>query len=181
MYPCADYVVDPYSLVKVGRALLARVQAVYAAAGVTLPSRQLWLAGDSAFDCEQLVVAFTNLREGMLDADARSATVPSRPCDVPVIASFQITVVRCVPTPETRGNAMVPPTELALADATDILATDAYLLMKSGCKFDMFGADIEPALDPSALGGMGVDLRVEVQEASGGMQAVTLYLDTVIG
>jgi len=181
MYPCADNVVDPQALVRIGHALLARVQSVYADYGIALPSRQIWIAGEGAYDCEQLIVSFTGLREGIINADGRSVTVPSSPCDVPVIATFQIVVVRCVPVPEMRSNVLVPPSPEALSDATDVLAVDAYLLMKSGCKFDMFGADIEPPLDVSALGGMGVDLRVEVQEASGGMQAVTLYLDTVIG
>ena len=181
MYPCADNVIDPTALSRIGRALLARVQAVYASYGVALPSRQLWNVGEPVYDCEQLVVSLMSLREGLIDTDARSVTVPSAPCDVTVIGVFQVVVVRCIPVPETRGTTLVTPTPEVIADSADVLSTDAYLLMKSGCKFDMFGADIVPPLHHSALGGMGVDVRVEIQEASGGFQAVVLNLETVIG
>jgi hypothetical protein len=178
MFPCADVVVDPLSLVRIGHALMARVQTVYAQAGVALPSRQIWIAGDGVYDCEQLIVSFQSLREGLIDTDTRSVASPSRPCETTIMAVFKITVVRCIPVPDSRGN---PPSAQEVSDATDVLATDAYLLMKSGCKFDMYGADIEPPLHPSALGGMGVDLNVEVEEAQGGMQAVSLNLTTIIG
>lgn len=174
MYPCSEVLVDPQSLVRIGHALLERVQLVYAEAGVALPSRQIWIAGEGVYDCEQLIVAFMSLREGLVGSDSE----PRQPCDVPVVATFKITVVRCIPVMDSRGNL---PTPEAISASTDVLAVDAYLLMKSGCKFDMYGADIIPPLHPSALGGMGVDLRVVAEEASGGMQAVSLTLETVIG
>ena len=44
----------------------------------------------------------------------------------------------------------------------------------------MYGADVI-GLHPSALGGMGVEASVEMEEPQGGFQAVTLNLTTVIG
>jgi hypothetical protein len=55
--------IDPVMLANAGHILLERVRAVYAEAGVPLPDRQLWTAGESAYDCEQLVVSLMSLTQ----------------------------------------------------------------------------------------------------------------------
>jgi hypothetical protein len=164
--------VDPFVLPKIARALLDRVRAVYAEAAIDLPSRQIWTIGEPVYDCEELVVSLIDLSEGLTQGDS-----PQSPCVVPINATFKVTVVRCAPVPDNRGN---PPTPDALMRAADESAVDAYLLMKSSCKFDMWGADVD-GLDPSALGGLGVNASIEVVEAQGGMQGVALNIVTVIG
>ena len=172
-YPCSDVNVDPRSLVRIGEALLQRVQQVYHDAGIELPPRREWIMGDGVYDCEKLMVAFTGLREGMLNTESG----PQSPCDVPVNATFQVTVVRCAAMPDDRGN---PPDLAELTARTNASVIDAYLLMKASCKLDMYGADVI-GLHPGALGGMGVEATVDVAEPQGGFQAVTLNLTTVIG
>jgi hypothetical protein len=172
-YPCDDVQIDPHALVTIGHALMDRVQSVYKKAGVHLPPRQVWSLGDGVFDCEELVVSFHSLAEGLINSETQ---VPN-PCYIPVNAVFKVTVVRCAPVMDQYGN---PPTPEQIGTATDLSVIDAYLLMKSACNFDMYGADVAE-LHPSALGGMGVDASVEVEEAQGGFQAVTLTVTTVIG
>lgn len=179
--PCAD-IFDkktdpkkdgPRALVRIGHALRDRVVAIYEQAGIDLPERRVWVIGEGVFDCEQLIVAFTGLSEGLINAEN-----PQRsPCEVFVNATFKITVVRCVPTADARGNS---PLVADMDAATDLSVIDAYLLMKSSCRFDMYGADVI-GLHPSALGGMGVESSVEIEEPQGGFQAVTLNITTVIG
>lgn len=171
--PCSQVSVDPQVLSRVGRELLARVQTVYADAGVALPERQLWTVGAVPYDCGMLAVSLSSLREGVGIGDAEV----QRPCEVTVAATFRVIVVRCVPVPDSRGN---PPTPERIAAAADTLATDAYLLMRSACKLDMWAAGLRPAPHPSVFGGMGVNATVEVEDASGGAQAVVLTLETVI-
>ena len=74
---------------------------MYAQAEVPLPERRVWVIGEGVYDCEQLIVAFTGLGEGMINTE----TGPRSPCHVPVNATFKITVVRCVPTADARGNS----------------------------------------------------------------------------
>lgn len=179
--PCADtfsrmsdpHHAAPFALVRIGHALRDRVVAVYEQARVDLPLRRNWVIGEGVFDCEQLIVAFTGLAEGMINTES----APQSPCDVFVTATFKITVVRCVPTADARGNA---PLVEDVDAATDMSVIDAYLLMKSSCTFDMYGADVI-GLDPSALGGMGVEASIDVEAPQGGFQAVTLNITTVIG
>jgi hypothetical protein len=192
--PCASEVsfgtgpgqLRPDTVAILGHELLRRVQEVYAEAGVTLPERQIWVAGEAAYDCEELIVSFTGLRETQIPGWDASAQ-PQSPCQVPLVATFDVATVRCVPVPN--GTRATPPTPEALAAATDLLTTDAYLLMKSGCRFDLWGADVAYIWDQdhpngppyNGRGGMGTEAVVTAAPPSGGMQAVVLALTSVIG
>jgi hypothetical protein len=160
--------IDPTTVAKLGELLLHRVEEVYREAGVDLPDRRIWAVGEVPFDCNQLIVSLDGLREGLINTENQ---VPS-PCEVPVMAEFNITVVRCAPVPDSRGN---PPTPKQYADFAAITSTDAYLLMKASCSFDLFGA-----LIPGYPGGMGVEASVSISNAQGGVQAVTLNLVTLV-
>lgn len=174
MNPCADTVIDPGVLARVGRTLLDRVIAVYDAAGVALPERRLWASGNQPFDCEQVVVEL--LTTTQTDVPGFTTAAPMTPCDPLMSAQFSVAVVRCVPVPNARGAL---PTPEETAAASDIAATDAYLLQKASCQFDMFNAG---ATDPTApLGGFQVDASVSVGAVQGKMQAVVLTLTTVVG
>jgi hypothetical protein len=159
-------------LVKITKALMDRVIQVYYDAGVDLPDRKIVTLGEPVYDSEQLVVSFTDMSEGLVQGED-----PQSPCYIPVNATFKITVVRCAPVADNRGN---PPTPEQLNAATYTSLIDAYLLMKSSCRFDMWGSDVD-GLPPSALGGMGVNVTVDVIEAQGGMQGVALNVTTVLG
>jgi hypothetical protein len=192
--PCASEVsfgtgpgqLRPDTVAILGHELLRRVQEVYAEAGVTLPERQIWVAGEAAYDCEELIVSFTGLRETQIPGWDASAQ-PQSPCQVPLVASFDVSIVRCIPVPN--GTRATPPTPEALAIATDLIVTDSYLLMKSGCRFDLWAADVAYVWNQEhpngpiyqGLGGMGTEASVVAAPPSGGMQASTLTLATVIG
>lgn len=160
----------PDSIAIIGRALLRRVECLYSHYGVDLPDRRVWAAGEVPFDCNQLIVSLESLSEGLVGTESQ---IPS-PCNVPVNATFNVTVVRCFPV-DAKGG---PTKTDVLAAAADAAARDAYLLMKlSGC-LDMYGADTG---DMTRLGGMGTEASVAIANAQGGVQAVTLQLTTVVG
>jgi hypothetical protein len=97
--PCASEVsfgtgpgqLRPDTVAILGHELLRRVQEVYAEAGVTLPERQIWVAGEAAYDCEELIVSFTGLRETQIPGWDASAQ-PQSPCQVPLVATFDISI-----------------------------------------------------------------------------------------
>ena len=160
----------PGSVATIGRALLDRVVCLYAHMEVELPERRIWAAGEVPYDCNQLIVSLDGLSEGLLNTDSQ----PPSPCNVPVNATFNITVVRCYPV-DPKGNPTKPED---LAKAADAAAIDAYLLMKlSGC-LDMYGEDTG---GQGGWGGMGTEASISISNAQGGVQSVTLELQTVVG
>lgn len=177
-FPCGGTIKDlkengkdwfPQSISIIGRELLKRVICLYDYFGVELPNRRVWAVGEVPFDCDQLIVSLDSLAEGLVNTDNQ----PASPCEVPVNATFNITVVRCFPV-DSKGAATKPDVLAAVADKS---AIDAYLLMKlSGC-LDMYGADTGNA----RLGGMGTEASISISNAQGGVQAVTLELTTVVG
>jgi hypothetical protein len=176
--PAKPTAIDPYLLAESSRILLQRVQGVYAEAGVPLPARQLWTTGESAYDCEQLVVALMSLRSGAHPYAFTRAAAPPK-CVVFVVATYHISVVRCVPTPDDRGT---PPSPEELAKAADAVAVDAYLLLKASCRFDLWGAaDEGNSWNYDDGGDMGTESLVEIETAAGGLQAARLQLSTTIG
>jgi hypothetical protein len=152
------------SLVRLLDGTLSRVQAVYATAGVELPSRRYWTLGMPAWDCEQLVVSFVQAYFGPPGDEA------ARPqsCDGPRSAALTVNVVRCIPTGSARGK---PPTPKAIEDMSEQLAIDAYLLLDLARELDQW--------DPG-YPGMGVIATVDASEAQGGFQGVTLHVTTAI-
>jgi hypothetical protein len=178
-FPCQNEAytgLDPRSLVLISQALLQRVNQVYADAGINLPARQIRAVGeDQPLECNMVMVAATGLREGVVEGEPQ----PS-PCSSSIVATFKISVARCYPTGDARGN---PPSPDQIAAASDEAAVDAYLLMKTACMFDMWGADLEARglLHKSALGGMGVEASVSFEGPDGGVVVTTLTLSTVIG
>ena len=116
-------------------------------------------------------MSLRSLSEGLIDSES---SIPS-PCENLVQAKFTVTVTRCVPVPDSRGN---PPSPDQIMDSADQISEDAYLLAKSACMFDMYGSDGAPG---TPLGGMGVDWTLTVNDPEGGVQSVVLEVTTVIG
>lgn len=153
------------SLVNLLDGTLARVQNIYATAGIALPDRQYWTLATPAWDCEQLVVSFVQAYFG---PPGDEATRP-QPCDGVRSAAMTVQVVRCIPTGGKRGTGV--PTAESIQAMSEQLAIDAYLLL-----------DLAPQLDQWDPGypGMGVIATVDSAEAQGGYQGVTLSVTAVI-
>lgn len=179
VFPCSDRLenFNPDALSIIGRELLQRVEQIYEEIGVDLPDKRVWLLGQPIVDCAQLAVSLSSLAEGQPEANAQV----SRPCTVPINATFQVSVFRCVPTEGVRGSL---PSSEAIGMAADELSRDAYILMYLASCLDMFGADVYPQdqrdFYTAALGGRGVEANVEISEALGGFQGAVLTLTTVI-
>ena len=179
VFPCSDRLenFNPDALGIIGRELLQRVEEIYSEVGVTLPNKRLWTLAQPIVDCEQIVVSLLALAEGQPEANVQV----SRPCVVPINATFQIAVFRCAPTGGNRGGM---PSPEVLGNFADAIARDAYILMYLASCLDMFGADVYPIEErdqfTSALGGRGIEATVEVTESLGGYQGAVLSLTTVI-
>jgi hypothetical protein len=164
--------IDPRSVSKIGHELLKAVEQVYLDAGIALPDRHIWTAGEVAWDCELLAVSLDSLRA---DEPPNWSNPGITPCLRPIVGVFRIAVVRCVPTPNDDGR---PPPVEEMALSADMTAIDAYLLMKSACRLDFWGWDQEP---PNQNGGLGVVSTIEIGGPQGGMGAVTLVLTGIVG
>lgn len=179
--------VEPMTAAIIGRALLARLEAMYLQYGVPLPERRYWTTGTLPPDCEQVVVSLVALREGLVN-DQGDAGSAQQPCQTFVLADYVITISHCFPTPDDRGNLPLPE---QIGEAADRAATDAYLLEKlAGCWFDITGYDVNPDIlqrtDENGdllpiPSGFGVDASVEIEDPQGGVQSVSLKLGLVIG
>lgn len=124
-----------------------------------LPSRQIVATGEQPADCEQFVVAFGEMERGFIDGEMAGG------CNPPIIVEYKVQVVRCIPTPDSRGN---PPTVEAVMKASRQAAIDANLLMEAVCSLSLW-----PSVEAQG--------SIEVGEPSGGMQSVTLTLRTLLG
>lgn len=103
--------------------ILAAVEARHADAGIGLPNRRYTHTGEVAYDCEQLVVTLTGVFAGL---PASPHNDPVNPV-APISASFEIHVVRCVPTLDQQGN---PPSVDRLNASAQEIATDHYVLAR---------------------------------------------------
>jgi hypothetical protein len=140
-----------------------RINAIYTMLGpkvTALPARQIIATGEQPADCEQFVVAFGEMERGLIGDGEYSSE-----CNPPIIVTYKIQVIRCIPTPDSRGNPPVPETVSA---AARVAAIDANILMESVCSLSLW-----PGFMASG--------EVEVGEPLGGMQGVTLTLRTLLG
>lgn len=142
---------------------LETVVAVYATAGVPLPTRRYYTMGRPAEDCEQVVVSFLQM---YLGAPGDQATDPQR-CSAPRSAVLNISVTRNVAVSQ---NASPPSPERIMNDA-DFSAADAWVLMEALREFDTWGAGIP---------GPGVIATVAAPEQNGGVQTINMNLTVAI-
>jgi hypothetical protein len=146
----ADYVMDT-------------VVSVFNSAGVDLPPRQLVTVGEPVHDCEELVMTFKGMTNGVPGA----AEEPSN-CNSPITATFEVHLVRCFPTPVGRG--MTPPTAEVLTVNAIGLMNDAWLLMQAA-----------NAMNSDTLySTFGFISSVTTGEPSGGFVGIVLSVDAAV-
>jgi hypothetical protein len=130
----------------------------YAHHGVTLPTRQYWIAGQEALDCEQLVVSFQQLYIG---PPGDEATKPQR-SNSPRSVVLKATIAREIPTINGRGHI---PTGDKIQEGSNIAAVDAWVLLDCVAFLDQW--------ENTGAFGLGVIGTVDIESPEGGFQAVT--------
>lgn len=87
--------------------------------GVDVPTRRYthngnWAADLAGEDCASaFIVAWTGLLPGLPPAEVAGTAIK---CSVPLTASYQIVLLRCVPIVDARGNAPTPTQLIASGD-----------------------------------------------------------------
>jgi len=120
----------PVLLLPQAEGLLAELEAFYAANGVALPDRRVvapGAPGTIAWDCEQVVVALSQLTTGSGSGQVNVLPQWGSPAGVGLIryATWSVQVIRCTPQMDDDGNA--PTAEALLAAGVSGLA-DAGLM-----------------------------------------------------
>jgi hypothetical protein len=139
--------------------ILDAIVVVYQDNDVSLPDRQYIAMNSVAHDCEQLTVAFQQMYlgppGGQLDTPLK--------CDAPRSIVVQVQLARCVPIPNSRGQA---PSIEQMNESTLIMTRDCMLLMEGVCASD-------------AAQFLGYIADSSVTEPEGGIQAV--QMNVVVG
>jgi hypothetical protein len=117
---------------------------------VEVPARQYWTIGQTAHDCEQVVLCFQQMALGTTEEPLQTIQ-----CNGPRFMTFTIEVIRCVPGLDNRGKA---PTAQAIENASVTPVMDAEILMDCAKFFDPFM--------------QGVVVTLDVVQADGGMHGV---------
>lgn len=160
----ADVSSDSLHLRDMMDGVLERVRTIFQSYNVPLPSRQYWTLGQPAIDCEQLVVAFSQL---YLGTPGDQATAPQR-CHVPRTVTMNIIVSRQIPTVGQNGKA---PAGRKIEEASYISAVDAWVLMESINLLDQW--------DETGYG-LGVIATLDVIGPEGGFQSVNLQVTMAV-
>lgn len=150
---------EHFVLVKALDAALNAVVAVYENAQIPLPERRYWTLSSSAADCEQVVVAITQLYIGTPN---EQVPVPT-PCDGPRTYTISVQVLRCIPA---QGDDGSPPSPEAIMTASAYQAIDMWLLADSAQ--DIAGIDREALV------------TVDAGQAEGGFQGVTATITQMV-
>ena len=122
----------------------------YIGLGVPLPERRYWTIGETAHDCEQVVLCVQQMFLGTSAFPAESSQ-----CNGPRGLTFTVEVIRCVPGLYNRGRA---PDGLAIQEATVDPMIDMEILMDCASCFDEFSN--------------GIVATIDVIPANGGMQGM---------
>lgn len=112
----------------IANTLLSTVVSQYAAAGVSLPSRQYVAdGGEVALDCELVAVALSRVYRGVpgVALDAAASTLR---CASVRAAEYHVWIVRCASTPQESGD---PPSTTSIESYAEPMMTDAWLLPSS--------------------------------------------------
>lgn len=148
--------------------VLARINTVFADAGVALPARQYMSAGgqgETVHDSEQVTVSFDQMYTG---SPGEQSQVPAH-VDGQRTAAFVIEIVRAVPVARITRAAEIPPTPEEMNTNTQLRVTDAWLLMDAG---------LAAGQELNYTGSL-VDITAGAPQ--GGMQATTMTLIVGIG
>lgn len=146
--------------------VLERVESVYESYDVPIPERRYWTMGMPAIDCEQLVVHFA---QAYLGPPGSQESSPTR-CNVVRSASLMVSVARQLPVVTTQGTK--PPSASKISEGSEISAVDAWVLLQSVNRLDMWEGD--------GIFGMGVIATVEAGDPEGGFRVVTMQVTMAI-
>lgn len=148
----------------VAQSILDTLVVAFDDAGVLLPDRQYVHVGEVAYDCEQLVVTFTDMNKGLAAAPETTVVRWAHP----TIAGYEIHLVRCVPGIDEDGVPTVSELEAAalqtgidswLVGTTLPLAVKAKTFPPTPCQLVALGELVVNG----PLGNMvGVSLPVDV-------------------
>lgn len=144
--------------------VLDTIVSVFSSYSVPLPSRQYWTVGEQAIDCEQLTVTLIQI---YLGAPGDQASAPQK-CNVPRSAVMTVSLAREIPTVGQNGK---PPSYDKIAQAAEISAIDAWVLMESINTLDQW--------EPGSFG-VGVIATVDIPPPEGGFQLVNMQLTMAI-
>jgi hypothetical protein len=117
----------------------------YSAGAVPLPGRKYWTIGQTAHDCEQMVLCVQQMFLG-----TSAMPLETSQCNGPRSLTFTVEVVRCVPGLNNRGQ---PPAALAIQAASVDPVVDMEILMDCAHCFDPFNVGIVATIDVIPAGG----------------------------
>jgi hypothetical protein len=160
----SDFSSDSLNLKEMMDGVLEKVCNTFQSYNVTLPSRQYWTMGQPALDCEQLVVAFTQM---YLGTPGDQATDPQR-CHVPRTAVLNVILTRQIPTIGQSGKA---PSASKIEESSYISAVDAWVMMESINQLDQW--------DETGFG-LGVIATLDMIGPEGGYTSTNLQLTIAV-
>lgn len=160
----SDFSSDSLNLKEMMEGVLEKVCNTFQSYNVTLPSRQYWTMGQPALDCEQLVVAFTQM---YLGTPGDQATDPQR-CHVPRTAVLNVILTRQIPTIGQSGKA---PSASKIEESSYISAVDAWVMMESINQLDQW--------DETGFG-LGVIATLDMIGPEGGYTSTNLQLTIAV-
>jgi hypothetical protein len=119
----------------------------YVKVGVPLPERRYWTIGQTAHDCEQMVLCIQQMFLGTAENPLELTQ-----CNGPRGLTFTVEVVRCVPGLDNRGRAPEGP---KIEEASVNPAIDMEIMLDLASYFDPYNIGVIVNVDPlSANGGM---------------------------
>ena len=155
---------DAVNLRDMMEGVLERVQNVFQSYNVELPARRYWMMAQPAVDCEQLVVYFQQMYLGAPGAEVGE---PQR-CHVPRSATIAISISRETPIVGQNGR---PPSPERIAQASEVMAIDAWVLMESVNQLDQW--------DDTGYG-VGVVATLDSTAPEGGFQTTTMLVTMAV-
>lgn len=155
---------DAVNLRDMMEGVLERVQNVFQSYNVELPVRRYWMMAQPAVDCEQLVVYFQQMYLGAPGAEVGE---PQR-CHVPRSATIAISISRETPIVGQNGR---PPSPERIAQASEVMAIDAWVLMESVNQLDQW--------DDTGYG-VGVVATLDSTAPEGGFQTTTMLVTMAV-
>jgi hypothetical protein len=138
----ADFMIPPW----VEAALANIVNHYDSVVHVVLPERRYWTVGQTAHDCEQLVLAVQQMFLGTAENPMELTQ-----CSGPRGLTFTVEVVRCVPTLDNRGK---PPAGDVIETASVNPVIDMEIMLDLAKYFDPYSTGVIVNVDPiTAQGG----------------------------
>lgn len=115
--------------------------------GVPLPERRYWTIGQTAHDCEQMVLCVQQMFLGTAEQPLELTQ-----CNGPRGLTFTVEVIRCVPGLDNRGR---PPEGQAIEVASVNPVIDMEIMLDLAAYFDPYSLGVVVNVDPiSADGGV---------------------------